>query len=626
MFAAAHYAALAVFVFSCWGFGRALLGRLAPPPRRDAALEAAMAVSLGVGFFICAFQALAIFGAFKTAATVTVVVAGFVAAAVQLPSWLRERRELRAMRANEVAAPWRYVERVAMIALALVALPALVAPLAPPIAFDELMYHLPYARQVAQQGSLGIHEWLRYPWFPYNYNLLYAAALQVGDDVLPHFLNALAGALSVVMVYRLGVLHASRLTGCIGAAIWLGLGDYSNALIDMGVALFVLSACVALWWWRESEPGEPGKVGKGIHGGMRWLGVAGFCLGLAAGSKYQALIFLPLVTLFVIRHERRVKAWALVFACFLLPCIYWYARNAIMTGDPFNPIGARVFGFTEWTPADYVQQVADVRVHAELPNALIWAVFFAPFSVLWKRSAAVRAAGWFCLYSVVVWVVTSRYPRYLTASFPLLAAIAAIGWQVLFGWAAAGVRRMSGNKPASDAATSAASATATVATGAMSRDTARSGARAGDWVLVLLLAVLAAVAVRQTAVKVAMVSTTPEAREAVLRQHVPGYAVMDYLRHNATGRVYQIALNEAIYYGPNPIWGDTLGPWRYTDFGALSGGDLARKLGGLGFTAIVLPNTVVPVFSARVDFDRYFAVQYEKDGSRVYRILPAAAP
>jgi len=99
---------------------------------------------------------------------------------------------------------------------------------------------------------------------------------------------------------------------------------------------------------------------------------------------------------------------------------------------------------------------------------------------------------------------------------------------------------------------------------------------------------------------------------------------MDYLRRNATGRVYQVALNEAIYYGPNPIWGDTLGPWRYTDFGKLSGGDLARKLAGLGFVAVVLPDSVVPVFSARVDFDKYFAVQFEQDGSRVYRILPVA--
>jgi membrane protein implicated in regulation of membrane protease activity len=49
---------------------------------------------------------------------------------------------------------------------------------------------------------------------------------------------------------------------------------------------------------------------------MRWLALAAFCLGVAAGSKYQALVFLPLVALFVVRHERRPKAWALALLCF----------------------------------------------------------------------------------------------------------------------------------------------------------------------------------------------------------------------------------------------------------------------------------------------------------------------
>lgn len=600
MFAAAHYAALAVFVLACWGFGRALLARLSPPTRRDAWLEAAMAATLGVGLFICAFQVLAIFGAFKAGATVALIVAGVVAAALQLRPWWRDVRTVRAL-AVAPAAPWTRADKIAAIALGLVALPALVAPLAPPAAFDELMYHLPYARQVAQQGSLGIHEWLRYPWFPYNYNLLYAAALQVGDDVLPHFLNALAGVLSAIMVLRLGIKNTNRLTALIGTAIWVGIGDYSNALIDMGVALFVLGACVALWWWRESQP---------VQGGTRWLGLAAFCLGVAAGSKYQALTFLPLVALFVVWHERRPKAWALALLCFLVPCVYWYARNAVMTGDPFNPIGARVFGFTEWIPTDYVQQVADVRDHAARPNALIWAVFLAPFSVLWKRSAAVRAAGWFCFYSVAVWLVTSRYPRYLTASFPLLALMAAIGWQVLFGWVATGVRRAFGAGAAQDGAPTTAPA-------------GRLGL-AGDWIVVLLVAALAAVSLKQTAVKVAMISPTPESREAFLRQHVPGYAAMDYLRQHANGRVYQIALNEAIYYGPNPIWGDTLGPWRYRDFLLLPPGDMAVKLAGLGFTAIVMPTSMVPTLATRPGFDQHFALLYEKDGGRAYRILSTA--
>src|SRR6218665_351303 len=215
-----------------------------------------MSAALGVGLYICAFQALAIFGLFRREATLGLIGAGrvgppapwrraarqalaifglfrreatlgligagVVAAAWQWRGWRAEVRALRA--AAPATPPWTRFERIAAIARALVALPALVAPLAPPAAFDELMYPLPYARLVAQQGTLGIHDWLRYPWFPYNYNLLYAAALQVGDDVLPHFLNALAGALSVLMIFRLGILHANRLTACIGAAIWLGMG------------------------------------------------------------------------------------------------------------------------------------------------------------------------------------------------------------------------------------------------------------------------------------------------------------------------------------------------------------------------------------------------------------------
>ncbi|CAN7175201.1 MULTISPECIES: ArnT family glycosyltransferase [unclassified Variovorax] len=582
MFAAAHYAALAIFVAGCWGFGRVVQSRMGSPVRHDVWLETAVATALGVGVFICAFQLLGIAGAFDTAGVLLLAAIGFAVACVQFPAWRRE------VRAFDPGLPLSWVDKAGLVALALVALPTLLAPLAPPAAFDELMYHLPYAREVAQSGSLGIHEWLRYPWFPYNYNLLYAAALLIGDDVLAHFLNALAGWLSVWMVYRLGVLHLNRVLGCAGAAIWLGMGDYSNALIDTGVALFVLAACTALWWWRESPPEQ----------GPRWLALAAFFLGLAAGSKYQALTFLPLVAWFVIRRERRPGVWAVALLCFLVPCIYWYARNAVMTGDPFNPIGAKLFGFSNWNLADYKNQLDDVRIHAAFPSLLIWPVVLAPLSKAWRRSPAVHAAIIFCAYSVLVWALTSRYPRYLTASFPLIALIAVLGWQVLLGWIVAGLRWL---LPVAG----------------------RVGwpARAGSLFVVVFLAALAAVSVRHTARALTKVSPTPETREAFLRANVPGYAVMNYLREHATGRVYQIALSEAIYYGPNPIWGDALGPWRYTDFLPLPPAEMARKLAALGFEAIVMPYTMVPQITTKPGFDDHFALMYEKDGAKAYRIL-----
>ncbi|HEY2256576.1 MAG TPA: glycosyltransferase family 39 protein, partial [Variovorax sp.] len=405
-----------------------MLVRIGAPPGRDGGLETAMAATAGIGIVICVFQAIAIAGALNAAGVWTVVGLGLVAAVWQLPGWLRELRA-----GTPAPSPMSWLDKLALAALALVALPMLVAPLAPPLVFDELMYHLPYAREVARTGMLGIDGWLRYPWFPYNFNLVYAGALLLGDDVLPHLLSAFAGGLSVWMVYRLGLLHASRLTGAVAAAVWLGIGDYSSALIDTSVALFVLAACTALWWWHESASAPQAP---------RWLALAAFFLGVAAGSKYQALTVLPLVAVFVLKRERRPQVLALALVCFLVPCIYWYARNAWLTGDPFNPIGARVFGFTNWNAADYKNQFDDVQAHAAWPNGLLWAVLLAPFGLIWKRSAAVRAAGVFSAYSLFVWALTSRYPRYLTASMPILALVAVLGWQVLFGGLAGGLRRV----------------------------------------------------------------------------------------------------------------------------------------------------------------------------------------
>ena len=83
--------------------------------------------------------------------------------------------------------------------------------------------------------------------------------------------------------------------------------------------------------------------------------------------------------------------------CFLLPCIYWYARNAVMTGDPFNPIGARLFGFTNWNAADYKHQFDDVRAPCRPgPTACCGPCCSRRSALVWKRSPAVRAAGWFC--------------------------------------------------------------------------------------------------------------------------------------------------------------------------------------------------------------------------------------
>lgn len=582
LFAISHYLPLLLFAWAAWGVGDGVLARLRAPARRDALLDAALATALGVGLFICAFQLLAIAGMLTRPAVLACVGGAALAAAWRTPVRWREARRAPS------AGPPTPGERWALAALALAALPTLAEPLAPPAAFDEMMYHLPWAREVAASGRLGIHDWLRYPWFPYNYNLLYAGALLVWDDVFAHLLNALAGWIAAALVYALGRAYADRIVACIGAAIWLGLGDYTNALIDMGVALFVLAGCAALWRWHEMDAPRP----------RAWLALAALFFGLAAGAKYQALVFLPLAALFAIRRERRLSAWLAVLAAFLLPCVYWYARNAVQTGDPFNPIGARVFGFSNWNAGDYERQLYDVRDHARAPSVLLWPVLLLPFTPRWRaREGAVRAGLVFCAYALAVWLLTSRYPRYMTSSVPLMALGAALGWQWLAQRAGAALR-----------------------------------ARRPGWVhgrgvrpAALVAGVVAiGVSLQHTARFVGDIAPTAATREAFLNRHVPGYEVLSRLRADPPpGKLYQVGLSDAIYYAPNPVYGDVFGPYRYADFLYLPPAEMARKLAARGFGALVIQTAIAPYFVTQPQFDRHFALLHERGSVKAYRIVPA---
>lgn len=587
-----HLAGLAVVLLALWGAGDALMRRLwtgAPdtPGRDDPWLRMALSAATGLGLAIVALQALGIAGLLRPPGTLALLALGLTLALWRLPA------QWRRLRALPPGPPLSRAERMAtMVAIGAFVI-SLFEPMAPPHAFDEMMYHLPYARQVAESGALGIHDWLRYPWFPYNYDLLYAAALPLAGDVFPHLLHALGGWLAAALVWRLAVTHTDRVCAAIALAAWLMMGEFFNALIDMGVALFVVAAFTVLWlWWSTPASAAGGRRPA------RWLGLAAFYLGVAAGSKYQALTFLPLVAVCVVWRERRPGPWLLALACFLLPCIYWFGRNWAQTGDPFNPIGAKVFGFTNWNADDYKRQVDDVRLHASLPNVMLWPALLVPFSLAWKTRPAVRAAALFGAWSLLVWLATSRYPRYMMASFPLLAWLGAIGWQQLWRWTAAALARRGGE---------------------------RLQARVSRGLGAALVAVLALAGVLRLGKHVQQIAPTPETREAYLAAHVPGYEVLRWLRANPqSGRLYQVGLSDAIYFAPNPVWGDVFGPYRYADFLLLPPPEMARKFAQHGFGTIVVQTAVGPYLTAVPGFERHFQLLVQKDGVKAYRIVPDA--
>lgn len=579
--ALAHYAALAAVLVPCWGIGHLALSRLPGAQRPEPGLGTPLATALGLGVAICVLQALAVAGMLWKSAVLIAWAVGSAIAVWQLVRVWRTRKPPASPGAQN---PVTFPERCGFAMLALAIASTVMRPLWPPLAWDELMYHLPHAQQWAESGRLQVNLWLRYPWFPYNYDLLYAAALLFGNDILPHLLHAAAGWLVAWLVYGLGARHLDRLTGCVAAVIWILLSrsEYDRAYIDLAVALFVLVAGIAFArWWHE--------------GARTWLAVSAFSMGIALGTKYQVLGLLPFFVVAMAWRDRRPSTWLIATAALAVPCIYWYARNAIVTGDPVNPIGGRWFGFTDWDLGDYKAQFDDLRRHVGAPPWMLWSAVLAPFIPAVRASRAARGALMLCAWMLAVWLISSRYPRYLIPAYPMLALLAAAVWVHV-------LRKLPVH-----------------AWSPRLQQTLRVSVLA-------LIGGLGVAACTSGAKHAQRIASTPEARDALLRQEVTGYGMWRHLRAQPAGRIYQLGVEDSLYYAPQPVWGEVFGPWRYRDVQSLAPEAMHRKLSADGFDALVIHTGRAPGVTSQPGFTRWFSLIHSDGDVQLYRLAQNSPP
>ncbi|MBS0450751.1 MAG: hypothetical protein JSS14_05515 [Proteobacteria bacterium] len=578
LYVGGHYIALILVLASCWGYGRSALRLvLAQRAPEDAGLTTPISITLGLGVAICLLQWLGIAGMLTQWAVGALLLLGMVLAFTQ---WIIIRRDAVHSDATWKArwlslSPWA---RCTLLLALLALVETLLTPLRPPLKWDELMYHLPHAQQWASSGRLDVTTWLRYPWFPYNYDLLYAASLVLGSDVFTHLLHATSGWLTAWLILAVGTRYLGVARAGLATIIWLLLTrkEYDGAINDMGVTLFVFAACVTFQQWRE-------------HGSRGWLAISAFMLGLALGTKYQALPLIGLFGLAVLWRTRRIADLAVASIALAVPCAYWYGRNWILTGDPFAPIGGHIFGFSDWNAGDYKGQFEDLAQYVGLPPRILWA---APLALLARsvHREALRGAIIFALFFLAAWAASSRFARYLMPAFPVLALLAASGWAEL-------ARLVVGQ-----------------------RDIDKH--LLVRWILRLLPIAMAVAVVVELKRDAARIAPDPAARDAIAGRELAGYRLLRDLSQSAPGKIYQIGLEYAIYYAPHPIWGDWFGPWRYRDYLDLAPDALRNKLAHEGFQLLLVNTARFPAVVSKPGFQRYFE-EADSDGPvKLYRIKP----
>jgi hypothetical protein len=405
---------------------------------------------------------------------------------------------------------------------------ALVRPLMLPLGWDEIAYHLPTAQAWAKSGKLLVTDWLRYPLFPFNMELLYAGTLVLANDITVHLVHALTGFLTVLLTFSIARIYMPVVFSALASVflVYAIRQTLQTADIDLGLMLYIFSAFAALTF-------------SYIVKQKNLTFLSAFFVGLALGTKYQAMFFLPALAIGFLMVERNWKILALAAVIAITTGLYWYVRNFLVSGDPIHPIGGSVFGYWLWNADDIRRQFLDLDGARRSPP---WYLLPSIGSLIfWKSSApVVKGSMVVSVAAVLVWLIVSGYDRYLMPIYPLLAIFSSYFIYRLFAY-------FHGYQIF-----------------------AKYWSLMGEKIqLAVAILVLSAIildwgkSTKNDINKLVLPGSVDQV--ALLRETYPGFELLNSLGGQLFGTVYQLGFEDEIYYLGTPVLGDHFGKARYQD-------------------------------------------------------------
>lgn len=333
---------------------------------------------------------------------------------------------------------------------------AFVACHLPEIEFDPLIYHLTVPKLYLQRhGIVDIPEILEAV-FPKNISMLYLYGLALHSQITVKFLNFWMGSLLLLSLYVFARRLWNGQLGLIAAALVVSAPvaffQLRSVYVDLPIALFCFLNLFALVRWMTD-------------GGRRWLLLSAVFLGMAAGSKYNALFNVVAASVLVGHHflAKRKRAllpalanvtlYGLVCLVSLLAWLFLTYRFTgdplfpYLSGDPLFPFLRGLFHSERWET--YNLPVVRSGAHRwglplTLANAFktLWQMHFneskfcgslGPFFVMLTpllifvfklHPVMKRLLVYFSVY-LFFWLITTQANRYLVPALPVLSLLCA---------------------------------------------------------------------------------------------------------------------------------------------------------------------------------------------------------
>ena len=250
----------------------------------------------------------------------------------------------------ESSPPESRVDNIACLilacALAAIFVVEIVLCLTPPISRDALIHHLAIPKLWIRHGGWFETPWAEFSYFPMNVDLLYLLPLMFGNDVLPSLFHMLFGWGTGFLIYRYLHEHAGRVWGLLGLLMFAStpmvIRLSITAYVDLGLVFFTTASVLSFLRWRDDG-----------YGDAKWLFLSAACMGLAAGTKYNAFIawfFLNGAVCYLYSRDtgkqlQALKWGGLFFLAALAVVSPWLLKNLLLKGNPVYPLFDSAFSF-----------------------------------------------------------------------------------------------------------------------------------------------------------------------------------------------------------------------------------------------------------------------------------------